>query len=122
MTLRGNSARRSEMLRKFWSLLLIMIASSLVVTATVHAQEILGSLTIECSGTVHSDGDADQSQGDSDNALPHHHGSCHSPSLNVPATDEMSGAMRASSMRPFPASDNVLASRLLDPALRPPAA
>lgn len=122
MTLQRISTRRGAMLRKFWTLLLIMIASSLVVTATVHARELPGALTIECSGTVHSDGDADQSQGDSDKSVPHHHGSCHGPSLNVPATDGLSATARVSDMRPFPRSDIATASRLVDPALRPPAA
>ncbi|NIJ18301.1 hypothetical protein [Sphingobium vermicomposti] len=99
-----------------------MIASSLVVTATVHAQERPGAPTIECSGAVHSDGDADQSQGDSDKAVPHHHGTCHGPSLNVPAKDELSAMVRAAGMRPFPASDTAIESRAVDPALRPPSA
>lgn len=110
------------MLRKFWSLLCIMIASSLVVTATVHAQELPGTLTIECSGSVHTEGDADQSQGDSDKAVPHHHGSCHGPSLHVPASDGLSTTVLLSDMRPLSGSDSATASRLVDPALRPPAA
>jgi hypothetical protein len=110
------------MLRKLWSLLLVMIASSLVMTATVHAQEMPGIVTIECSGAVHSEGDADQSQGDSDKAVPHHHGTCHGPSLNVPATDGLPAVARAVGMRPFTASDTAIASRLVDPALRPPTA
>lgn len=110
------------MLRKLWSLLLVVIASSLVVTATVHAREIPGSITIECSGTVHSDGDTDQSQGDSDKAMPHHHGTCHGQSLNVPAVDKLSSMLRTTALRPFPSSDRAMASHLVDPALRPPTA
>lgn len=122
MTLRAISLKRISMLRKLWSLLLVMIASSLVMTATVHAQEMPGIVTIECSGAVHSEGDADQSQGDSDKAVPHHHGTCHGPSLNLPATDELAAMVRAEGMRPFPGSDSAIASRLVDPALRPPTA
>lgn len=110
------------MLRKFWSLFLVMIASSLVVTATVHARELPGTLTIECSGAVHTEGDADQSQGDSDKAVPHHHGTCHGHSLNVPASDGLPAAALLSDRRPLPGSDSATASRLVDPALRPPAA
>lgn len=110
------------MLRRFWSLLLVMIASSLVMTATVHAREIPGPVTIECSGTVHSDGDTDQSQGDADKAMPHHHGTCHGQSLDVPATDAMPSMSHLGDMRPSPAPVSVFASHLVDPALRPPAA
>ncbi|TVV74353.1 hypothetical protein [Sphingomonas solaris] len=110
------------MLRKLWSLLLVMIASSLVVTATVHAREIPGPVTIECSGAVHSDGDADQSQGDADKAMPHHHGTCHGQSLNVPATDEVVSMARATGLLPSPAVVSPMASHLVDAALRPPTA
>lgn len=110
------------MLRKFWSLLLVMIASSLVMTATVHAREVPGPVTIECSGTVHSDGDADQSQGDADKAMPHHHGTCHGQSLNIPATDEAASVTLATGLVPFAATDSPMASHLVDPALRPPTA
>lgn len=110
------------MLRGFWSLLLVMIASSLVMTATVHAREIPGPVTIECSGTVHSDGDGDQSPGDADKAMPHHHGSCHGQTLDVPATGALSSSTHADRLRPFPAPASATASHLVDPALRPPAA
>ncbi|PBN43555.1 hypothetical protein [Sphingobium sp. D43FB] len=110
------------MLRKFWTLLLVMIASSLVMTATVHAQERPGSLAIECSGTIHIDGDTDQSQGDSDKATPHHHGTCHGHSLSAPMTGESLVVAGASGMRSFPSSEGPTASYQGDPALRPPAA
>ncbi|WP_082543426.1 hypothetical protein [Sphingomonas sp. Leaf339] len=110
------------MSRQLWSLLLVMIASSLVMTAAVHAREIPGLVTIECSGTVHSDGDADQSQGDADKAMPHHHGTCHGQTLDVPASDTLPSMTSADGLRPFPASTSAIASHLTDPALRPPAA
>ena len=111
------------MLRKLWSLLFVMIASSLVVTGTVHAQERPGAVAIECNGAVHSEGDADQSQGDSDKAVPHHHGTCHGPSLNLPAADDDLAAMvRVDGMRPFPGSGPAISSHVVDPGLRPPAA
>lgn len=110
------------MLLRLWSFLLVMIASSLVMTATVHAREIPGQVTIECTGTVHTDGDADQSQGDADKAIPHHHGTCHGQTLNVPATDALSSMVRVASLRALLTSDRVMASHLVDPALRPPAA
>ncbi len=110
------------MLHKLCSLLLVMIATSLVMAATMHAREIPGRVTIECSGTVHTDGDADQSQGDADKAMPHHHGTCHGQSLDVPATEALSSMVRADSLRPFPEPASAIASHLVDPALRPPAA
>lgn len=110
------------MVRTVWSFLLMMIASSMVLTATVHAQELPGAPTIECSGTVHTEGDADQSQGDPDQAAPHHHGTCHGSSLNVPSSVDMPTMPYLSAVRPFPGSDSATASRVIDPALRPPAA
>ncbi|RZF65943.1 hypothetical protein EWE75_02815 [Sphingomonas populi] len=110
------------MLRRLQSLLLVIIASSLVMTATVHAREIPGPATIECNGTVHSDGDADQSQGDADKAMPHHHGTCHSQVLDVPVTDGPSSMARTDTVRPFPTPDSSTASHSVAPALRPPAA
>ncbi len=110
------------MLRRFWSLLLVMIASSLVMAATVHAREIPGPLTIECSGTVHSDGDGDQSQGDANKAMPHHHGTCHGQSLDVRTTDAQTSIARAEGLRAVPAPERAMGSHLIDPALRPPTA
>lgn len=122
MTALGNRSTLSAMLRRIWSLLLIIVASSLVVTVTVHAQELPGALTIECSGAVHSDGDADQSQGDADRGVPHHHSSCHGLSLKVPETNRLMALVGAGSMRSVPQSDDAGPSRLIDPGLRPPAA
>ncbi|MHA3793464.1 hypothetical protein [Sphingomonas sp. YL-JM2C] len=109
------------MARRFWLLFLCLIATSLVATTTTHAREWISETTIECSGAVHSDGDADQSQGDSDKAMPHHHGSCHGPAAPVPASMALDHGVAT-------ASDYVgrraaaLPSRALDPALRPPQA
>ncbi|VVS97485.1 conserved hypothetical protein [Sphingomonas aurantiaca] len=122
MTLGRISTRRPAMLRRLWSFLLVMIASSLVMTATVHAREIPGPVTIECSGTVHSDGDADQSQGDADKAVPHHHATCHGQTLDVPASDTLPSIARVGGLRPFPTPASAIASHVVDPALRPPAA
>lgn len=81
MTGRTNSSMEMNMVR--WGfLMLCTIVASLTATAAVHAGEFSSSFTtsattIECSGYVHSDGDQDQSQGDADGSLPHHHGGCH---------------------------------------------
>ena len=46
--------------------LVCLIAGSLTLSATVHAREVPGGATMDCSGYVHSDNDADHSQGDAD--------------------------------------------------------
>lgn len=74
-----------------WSfLLLCLLVASLTTVATVHANEVpnptlsAAQTSIECSGKVHSEGDADQSQGNSDKGVPHHHG-CHGAASFLPA-------------------------------------
>ncbi|MEC3912933.1 hypothetical protein U5A82_21400 [Sphingobium sp. CR2-8] len=109
------------MLRKLCSLLLVMIASSLVLTATVHAREVSGQLMVDCAGVVHEDGDADQSQGDSDKAVPHHHSTCHGPTLNIADVSDLYSVGPASGLHPFPVPQSALASYRAGPALRPPA-
>jgi len=64
------------MLRRGYLLCCLFLAS-LMTTGTVHAQESLSVPTLECSGTVHSEGDADQSSSDSDKNMSHHHSGCH---------------------------------------------
>lgn len=73
-------------MRRLACYLLYLLTVSLLTTTVVHAREIPGAPTIECSGYVHSDGDSDQTQGDADKAMPHHHGSCHGSSAFVPMT------------------------------------
>ena len=99
----------------------MLIASSLVVTATVHARELPGPMMIECSGTVHQDGDADQSQGDADKAIPHHHGTCHGQAMQVPSGGELLLGQTLAGTLGSVADDHMLASAGTDPALRPPA-
>ncbi|MFW2852678.1 hypothetical protein ACM61V_12235 [Sphingomonas sp. TX0543] len=106
----------SRILRLF----LMLIASSLLMSATVHARELPGVATIECSGAVHTDGDADQSQGDSDKAMPHHHGTCHSSAMQIPSNDEVRPSLDGARMGPLAGADTVLASSTVSPGLRPP--
>jgi len=100
----------------------MLIASSLVLSVTVHARELPGPVVIECSGTVHEDGDADQSQGDADKAIPHHHGTCHGQAMQIPAGDELPSSRALAGLRGIAPDVRELASSAVDPALRPPAA
>jgi len=109
------------MLRR--SLLLIcLLMTALVASTTVHASEWPLAATLDCSGEIHTEGDADQSPGDPDRGLPHHHGNCHGHGLFAPVFGPSQGLMdRISSKFSFPVSD-VLARWSAGPALRPPIA
>ena len=109
-------------MRHVLHLLLVLIASSLMVTATVHARELPGTVTIECSGALHQDGDADQSQGDADKATPHHHGTCHGQSMQVPTSGSLPLAQLSMALRGRAADAQAMVSSAISPALRPPTA
>jgi len=108
--------------RRFWLSLLLLLVSSVTTASLVHAREIPGPVTIECSGTVHQDGDADQTSGDQDKATPHHHGSCHASGAHLPASGGNGFALTGGSMLPTCPGDALLGSTIVDPAFRPPAA
>jgi len=120
MTTASISAMRGSM-RNGWFLLLCLIASSLVMTATVHAREWIGDMAVECSGAVHSDNDADQTQGDNDKAAPHHHASCDGHFIGLPAYGQAAPEWGAQSQKVI-AGVSALRPRSVDPALRPPTA
>jgi len=111
---------RSIMVR--WGFILLwMIVASLTAASVVHANETAPSSIIECSGYVHSDGDADQSQGDADKAIPHHHGSCHGaasllPRAIVPILFDIKAAPKSAAM------SKALGRWTPGPDLRPPIA
>jgi hypothetical protein len=68
-----------------WGLLILcLLVASFTTSAAVHASEFSNATTLECSGYVHTDGDADETQGDADRAVPHHHGSCHGAASVLP--------------------------------------
>lgn len=109
------------MLRRM-TVILLALMLSLVTTATVHAQEFSGTSVLECTGFVHSKDDSDQSQGDADKAVPHHHTSCQNAHAFIPAS-----ALPALLLRPacmiLPGDDAVLNHRWSSgPGLRPPIA
>lgn len=96
--------------------------SSLLAAATVHAQERPYAPTIECSGVVHSEGDADQKQGDTDSAVPHHHGSCHGGAAFLPVIAHAHGDFVPLGRLAFFFPSAALTRWLTGPDLRPPIA
>ncbi len=103
-------------------MLLCLLTASLVATTVVHAREFSSAPTIECSGFVHSDGDADHSQADSDRGIPHHHGNCHAAPLFMPAQHDASTLKINLTEPALMPSFGVSRHWLVDPALRPPIA
>jgi len=103
-------------------LFITLIASSLITSATVHARELPGPVMIECSGTVHEDGDADQTQSDADKAIPHHHGTCHGQAMQIAGGDELPARRALAELLGIATDDRELVSSAVDAALRPPAA
>ncbi|WP_395396773.1 hypothetical protein WBP07_29330 [Novosphingobium sp. BL-8A] len=106
-----------------WGLaLILMLLSSFMATSAIHAQELSGSVIVECSGYVHSEGDADQSPGDADKGAPHHHAGCHGGASFLPARDmvpELSDMLT----QPLPAARaDALGRWISGPDLRPPIA
>lgn len=109
------------MLRRGFLLLHLLLAS-LIATATVHAQEFSPSPALECAGYIHTEGDADQSPGDSDKAVPHHHTSCQSAPVSSPTR-----IIRERRLRPLVVATPNYVSALTHrwsngPGLRPPIA
>jgi hypothetical protein len=121
MTIRSSCAK-CHIVNRILRLFLILISSSLVMTATVHAREMPGPNLVECGGTINSDGDADQSQGDSDKAVPHHHGTCHGQAMQVPTSGNLPLSRAVAGLLGGAGDDRLLASASIDPALRPPSA
>lgn len=103
-------------------LLLTLLVASLCVTATVHAREIAGTSVIECTGVIHSDGDADQSQGDADKGIPHHHSSCQGASAFMPIGIGGDGPIRRAALVVPHRPTRAVPLWADDPGLRPPIA
>ena len=107
------------MLTRAWSLLLLLLLSSLVMATTVHARELAGPATVECTGSVHDDADTAP---DNDKAALHHHGNCHAGTFSVPQRGALKMLSLATTSPAALAQDRGQPSRAVDPALRPPAA
>jgi hypothetical protein len=123
MTMQPAAAMPAAMLHRAWILLLCLLASSLMATATLHAQESYGSAgSVSCEGTAHTEADADQVPADGDQPFPHHHATCHGHGLSTagaaPAIPPVAG------VRELPSATDaaLLAKRKVGPALEPPRA
>lgn len=102
--------------------MLCLLVASLCVTVTVHAREIAGASIIECTGVIHSDGDADQSQGDADKGIPHHHSSCQGAPAFVPIGIGGVSPVRGAALVVPLRQTTALPLWADDPGLRPPIA
>ena len=106
-----------------WGLVLLcLFVSSLTTVAAVHAREIAGPPGIECSGYVHSDGDRDETQGDTDKATPHHHGGCSGNSAFLPVKPGPAPLFVALAARPLIPAEGLPGRWCSGPDLRPPIA
>ncbi|QGP78651.1 hypothetical protein [Sphingobium sp. CAP-1] len=103
-------------------MLFCLVVTALTTSGTVHAREISGPPTIECSGYVHSDGDRDETQGDSDEAVPHHHGTCHGAVSLLPGKIAAPRLFDLSSEPKWVAVTSALGPWSPGPDLRPPIA
>lgn len=107
-------------MRRFGLLLLCLLASSLVATATVCAREAPG-VELSCGGVTHAEEHPD-GKGDRERAPPHHHGACHGHNFAV-GVDATSVALPVPvAEAPAPARAARLTARNIDPALKPPRA
>jgi hypothetical protein len=103
-------------------LLLWLMALSMLTTTAVHAQEFPTSAAVDCSGFVHSEGDSDESQGDADKAVPHHHTSCHSGFASVPQATNNLLVLSPAKVRNRMFDSPSLDRWAIGPDLRPPIA
>lgn len=102
-------------------LIVWLLAVALVATTTVHAQEIPGVVTLECSGAVHAerDNDSKPTSGEADKGTMHHHG-CHSASTFI-AGNTAADVFFTLPPRSYPVLQvAVLLPRQSGPGLRPP--
>lgn len=91
-------------------LMLVFTLWTGISASVAHAAEIVGCIEVSADNETHASGDGDEVPGDSDNPMPHHHGTCHNHHLSVPASDGL--ATIASIVR---------TAQRLDPAIEPDA-
>ncbi len=121
VTFLGKSFTAPAMLYRSLALL-FLLATSLVVSATVHAAEIPGRALIECSGVTHADGDGDQSGPDTDRAVAHQHSGCHGHGSMGLSQSAGSVWVNVGVPAQFSPRSSPHARWLIGPGLRPPIA
>jgi len=88
-----------------------------------HAAEAAGGRIADFQVAVHAPGDGDEVPGDGDNALPHHHGSCHGHDIGAPILPPSAAFHCTTGRAPQAmADDRVLIAAEGSVALRPPQA
>ena len=102
-------------------LIVWLLAVSLIATTTVHAQEIPGLTTLECSGAVHVEPEKDSkpASGEPDKGTAHHHG-CHSASTFIAGSADAEAVFELPSRAYSLLDVTALLRRVSGPGLRPP--
>ena len=101
--------------------MLCLLITSLITTATVHASEVETAPALECSGFVHSEGDADHTTGDADKVIPHHHGNCNGAAFILADSQEIE-AIAPTFLHPVAFALIACVRWTAGPNLRPPIA
>jgi len=107
------------MFRRGWILIVCLLASSLVATASVCANETNSTATISCGGV---DAHDDSGPAPSDTGAPHNHAVCHGHGVTVVLPVAALAPILLSRTAPSAPQPMRLARRTVDPALKPPKA
>lgn len=90
MTIAHSARKGGPMLRWGFLLLLGLLAVSLVTTSTVHARELPGMASIECSGVTDKAAgqgaipDSGDTGAPAEKSPPAQHATCHAPAISLP--------------------------------------
>lgn len=109
------------MLRRGRILFFLLVASLMTMT-TIHVQESPRVLSLECNGFVHYEGDTDQSSGDADKAVSHHHSGCHGHHISAFTDGPVSSVPVPSDDLLIPLTPVDLTHTAIETPLRPPIA
>lgn len=111
---------RQSLARIVGLMLVLTLWAGLSVSAT-HAAETVSCVELSAGAGEHVAGDGDEVPGDTNNPMPHHHGSCHNHHLSVPAIDGLATivpiARTATRIAPAPEPDAIPAARDLRPPI-----
>lgn len=100
----------------------MLVASSLVVTAAVHARELPGTTMLDCTGTGFETGSQHEEGQSSKGSGPHQHGNCQTPMLDMAGGDTAALALGFTTNAHPILDNNPLRTITSAPALRPPQA